>query len=68
MFPSCSRTPRGSGLRKARSSNPFPCFRHWVRSHPRCLWPFSRRKPQVTQGGPSEGQVHHAINKGQCKP
>lgn len=52
MFRCCFPTSRGSGLRRARSSNPNPSSRHWGRSHPRSLWPFSRRKPEVPQGCP----------------
>ncbi|XP_054391487.1 CMT1A duplicated region transcript 15 protein-like protein [Pongo abelii] len=55
MFSCCLPTSRGCCFRNGRSDSLFRRCQRRLIPHPRCLWPFVRRRTQVPRGSP--GQV-----------
>uniref|UniRef100_A0A2K5N3C0 CMT1A duplicated region transcript 15 n=1 Tax=Cercocebus atys TaxID=9531 RepID=A0A2K5N3C0_CERAT len=59
MFSCCFPTSRGCCFRNGGSESLFRCRRRLI-PHPRCLWPFVRRRTQVPQGSPGQALAGQA--------
>uniref|UniRef100_G3TU80 N-terminal Ras-GEF domain-containing protein n=1 Tax=Loxodonta africana TaxID=9785 RepID=G3TU80_LOXAF len=59
----CSSSSLVSNLERPRSSTLSRRLRHGLIPHPRRLWPFTRKKPKVTQGGPDANPLDQDLDE-----